>query len=288
LGQAFSDDVSDPAEIDALRAQARELDPEYTFQIEQAVAKRAQAGSDQAGFESLISEFSPEDQEAARRIKAGLDPRAVGSSQVTIAESGKTGDVASSVAEIEAAKEAAKIKAKAEARSKAAPLIAQTEASIQAAIQQEKADAKSKGETVSQLRASKAALPSLKKVVGNLKALAPIATSTYSGKAFDILAKETGFGATKGAEARAKFIAIIDNQVLPLLKQTFGAAFTQSEGEALKRTMGDPDASPEAKIAQLDAFIDNKIREIEVKEAELGQKPKQSFTSKLGITFTVE
>lgn len=41
LGQAFSDDVSDPAEIDALRAQARELDPEYTFQIEQAVAKRA-------------------------------------------------------------------------------------------------------------------------------------------------------------------------------------------------------------------------------------------------------
>jgi hypothetical protein len=41
LGQAFSDDVSDPAEIDALRAQARELDPEYTFQVEQAVAKRA-------------------------------------------------------------------------------------------------------------------------------------------------------------------------------------------------------------------------------------------------------
>lgn len=41
LGQAFSDDVSDPAEIDALRAQARELDPEYTFRIEQAVAKRA-------------------------------------------------------------------------------------------------------------------------------------------------------------------------------------------------------------------------------------------------------
>lgn len=41
LGQAFSDEVSDPAEIDALRAQARELDPEYTFQIEQAVAKRA-------------------------------------------------------------------------------------------------------------------------------------------------------------------------------------------------------------------------------------------------------
>ena len=41
LGKAFSDEVSDPAEIDALRAQARELDPEYTLQIEQAVAKRA-------------------------------------------------------------------------------------------------------------------------------------------------------------------------------------------------------------------------------------------------------
>ena len=65
-------------------------------------------------------------------------------------------------------------------------------------------------------------------------------------------------------------MAIVNNQVLPLLKQTFGGAFTVAEGEALKATLGDPNSDPEEKSAQIDAFIDSKVREIETKERQLG------------------
>ena len=64
--------------------------------------------------------------------------------------------------------------------------------------------------------------------------------------------------------------SIVNNQVLPLLKPTFGGAFTVQEGDALKATLGDPDASPEQKVAQLNSFIDAKEREIQTKERELG------------------
>ena len=57
---------------------------------------------------------------------------------------------------------------------------------------------------------------------------------------------------------------------LPLLKPTFGAAFTVAEGESLKATMGDPNATPEEKMAQLDAFIEQKMRTIGTKRRELG------------------
>ncbi|MGH1470170.1 MAG: hypothetical protein ACRBCS_03195 [Cellvibrionaceae bacterium] len=130
---------------------------------------------------------------------------------------------------------------------------------------------KAEGENLTELEQSRAALPGLNEAVGELKDLASIATSTIGGKIFDAAIKESGFGATEGATARAKFVAIINNQVLPLLKPTFGAAFTVQEGESLKATMGDPDASPEEKIAQLEAFIAQKQRDIKTKSALAGE-----------------
>lgn len=108
------------------------------------------------------------------------------------------------------------------------------------------------------LERSRAALPGLNEAVGELRKLSSIATETFAGRAFDTVSKELGFGPTKGKTARTKFIAVIDNQVLPLLKETFGAAFTVQEGENLKATMGDPNASHEERMAQLDAFIAQK------------------------------
>ena len=96
-----------------------------------------------------------------------------------------------------------------------------------------------------------------------------------AGRVFDFAVKESGFGSTEGATARAKFIAIINNQVLPLLKPTFGGSFTVSEGDELKATMGDPNATPEEKMAALDAFIDQKQRDIRTKQAQLNA-PQQS------------
>ena len=73
---------------------------------------------------------------------------------------------------------------------------------------------------------------------------------------------ELGLDVGQGAIDRSTYMAIVDNQVLPLLKDTFGAAFTVQEGASLRATLGDPNASPEQKKAILEAFIQQKERDI--------------------------
>lgn len=158
---------------------------------------------------------------------------------------------------------------------------------IESAVTKARIAAQNQGEVFNELRQAQAALPSLNTAVDELRELSSIATSTLGGKLFNAAVKETGFGATEGATARAKFIAIINNQVLPLLKPTFGAAFTVQEGESLKATMGDPDASPAEKMAQLDAFIAQKMRDIETKQSQLGVKPDVAQPANIG-RFQIE
>ena len=153
---------------------------------------------------------------------------------------------------------------------------------LRKSIKLAEASAASQGEALTDLNRMEASLPTLTEVVGELKALAPIATSTFGGKVFDTAVKETGFGSTKGATARAKFISIVNNQVLPLLKPTFGGSFTVEEGDALRATMGDPDASPSEKMAQLDAFISQKERDVRLKKTELGIEAPSSQTAQDG------
>ncbi len=152
---------------------------------------------------------------------------------------------------------------------------------IEAAVTEARTQAAERGEAFTELNQAEAALPGLEVAVGNLRELAQTATSTIGGRAFDTATKELGFGSTEGATARAKFIAIVNNQVLPLLKPTFGSAFTEREGEALKATMGDPDATPAEKMVQLDAFLEQKIRDIETKRARLKQGGQENQTNDL-------
>ena len=140
---------------------------------------------------------------------------------------------------------------------------------ITALVKLAEKEATERGDVLTALQRSQAALPGLIDAVGQLNELATIATSTLGGKIFDAAVKQTGFGSTKGATARAKFIAIVNNQVLPLLKETFGAAFTASEGESLKATMGSPDSSPAEKQVELEAFIEQKTRDIQTKKTQL-------------------
>jgi len=149
---------------------------------------------------------------------------------------------------------------------------------IEEAVTLAKAKSQERGEAFTDLQRAEAAMPGLQQSVAELKELAGIATSTIGGRAWDAVVKETGFGATEGATARAKFIAIVNNQVLPLLKPTFGAAFTVQEGESLKATMGDPNATPQEKIAQLDAFIEQKYRDIQTKQRQLGVEAEDMST----------
>lgn len=169
-------------------------------------------------------------------------------------------------------------------------IVAKAKAEIATAVKLATSEATARGETITDLKRISASLPGLISVVGQLKELAPIVTSTIGGRFFDLAVKETGFGATKGATAKAKFVSIINNQILPLLKQTFGAAFTKPEGDELKATMGDPDSSPEEKLVQLDAFIEGKFREIQTKERELGQviTPAEDLRGRGDTGITIE
>ena len=77
----------------------------------------------------------------------------------------------------------------------------------------------------------------------------------------------------EGAVARKEYITRVDNEILPLLRQTFGAQFTQKEGEALKATLGDPDASPQEKDAVLKSFIQTKKAQVATTRRRIGQQP---------------
>ena len=202
--------------------------------------------------------FTPDQVKKAAGIEAGLYPRATGSAAQTIASEGTANIIADTESTLAKGKETGKLEAQLDLKPK-----------ITAAVKLAEKAATEKGETFSDLSRMDAAMPGLVDTVGQLKELAMIATSTMGGKIFDAAVKETGFGATTGSTARAKFIAIINNQVLPLLKLTFGGSFSVQEGESLKATMGDPDASPAEKIAQLDAFIAQKERDIRAKRAEV-------------------
>ena len=65
--------------------------------------------------------------------------------------------------------------------------------------------------------------------------------------------------------------------MLPLLKPTFGAAFTVQEGESLRATLGDVNASPDQKLATLNAFMAQKEQDILTKGREV-----ESFSNELG------
>lgn len=198
----------------------------------------------------------------AAAIDLGLEARASTSAQERIAKDPElTTAVAQSQAEISGETEGAKLTK----QLKHKPAITK-------AVKLAEKQATEKGEVLTDLARMEASLPGVKEAVNELLELSDIATSTLGGKAFDFLVKQSGFGSTKGADARAKLIAIVDNQVLPLLKETFGAAFTVQEGENLKASLVDPDASPSQKRQQLSAFLAQKERNIRTKQAQLGQE----------------
>ncbi|HEX9595290.1 MAG TPA: hypothetical protein VF982_00290 [Anaerolineales bacterium] len=124
------------------------------------------------------------------------------------------------------------------------------------------ASGKSDAESDSLYESMQSKMPGLRTVVDQLKALADTATYTHSGQAMDALKREFGV-VGQGAIDRTSYIAIVDAQVLPLLRDTFGAAFTEKEGAALRATLGDPNLSPPEKDAILNAFIAQKERDVE-------------------------
>lgn len=212
-------------------------------------------------FDAMTAHLTPEQKQKAAEIQLGLQSRAgTVTGQERIAEDPElTTKVAKSQGEIAGSKAGESEKAKLQVQADLKPVI-------------EKGVIKARGEGESEVRLDdmQASLPGLYDVVDNLKELGETASFRMSGRAYNAVARELGFSPTEGASTRAKYIATVNNEVLPLLRQTFGAAFTEKEGESLKATLGDVNMSPEEKNAQLDAFIEAKVRSIETEARRTG------------------
>lgn len=107
-----------------------------------------------------------------------------------------------------------------------------------------------------------AAYPSLRESTDRLAALGQVATYTAKGQFTDAVRRQLGVDVGDSAEAAAEMATIVDVSILPLLRPTFGAAFTVNEGEWLRATMGDLNLSPEEKIRQINARVEGWNREL--------------------------
>lgn len=109
------------------------------------------------------------------------------------------------------------------------------------------------GENINSYEDFIAAAPGLNEFGNRLYQLADIATYTKTGELRDGFMRQFGFDPGDAARAKAEATTMIDTEILPLLKPTFGAAFTVKEGEWLRATMGDQNLSPPEKKAQIEA-----------------------------------
>lgn len=132
-----------------------------------------------------------------------------------------------------------------------------------AGAETEKAKGKGKGEAIVDYGSISSKMPGLELVIADLDKLAEKATYTMGGQVVDFGRRQLGMDPREAAVARAEYISKVDNQILPLLRDTFGAQFTQKEGESLKATLGDPNKSPQEKQAVLRSFIEQKRRDVE-------------------------
>ena len=128
-----------------------------------------------------------------------------------------------------------------------------------------------RGEEEASVREMERNMPGLRTVVDQLYDLSNDATYTGAGRLRDQARRQLGLNPSEGAVAAAEYLAVVDNQVLPLLRQTFGAAFTAKEGETLRATLGNPNASPVEKHAVLRAFISQKERDLAAAQSSVGQ-----------------
>ncbi|CUX21329.1 hypothetical protein CFBP6626_07205 [Agrobacterium tumefaciens] len=132
-----------------------------------------------------------------------------------------------------------------------------------AGAEREKKIGQGTGDAAATYKSMQSKMPGLEAVVKDLDRLADDATYTLAGQGLDWGRKQLGMEPRDAAVARAQYNAMVDNQILPLLKDTFGAQFTQKEGETLRATLGDDGKSPAEKKAILKAFIEQKRRDVE-------------------------
>jgi len=139
-----------------------------------------------------------------------------------------------------------------------------------------KSDARAEdlAETNTKLRFAESDMPNLRTIIVELNALTE-ATFTIKGKLWNTIVRETGFEPTEGATQRVEGLSIINNQVLPKLRQMLGPAFTENEGKRVLALYGDADSHPKERQAALKGLL--KAAELEIIRL---KRHKRSFSKK--------
>lgn len=126
-----------------------------------------------------------------------------------------------------------------------------------------------------------ASLPQLEQTMGILYSVADRASYTLTNQGIDFFQNQLGFNPGDDAAARTYYENTVLNEILPLLKPTFGAAFTKTEGEWLLGTLGDINLSPTQKRAALQSRVDSWKRHYATLAAQSGNEqslqPFQNF-----------
>lgn len=206
--------------------------------------------SNQREFKDLTKNLSDDDIQKARRIKLGLDPRAVGSAIQTITEKGTVKEVGATEKEISAAKEEGKLIS----QYKLKPEIERKVTSVVAAA---KADA----EAVAEQRSNNAAFNLYQTAFSGLSASLG---QTATGPIFGLLPALT-------SEQQIAEGAIA--AVAPVLKQMFRAAgegtFTDNDQALLLAMVPTRKDTPDARVAKMeniDAIVRTKLKQTEPNE----------------------
>lgn len=142
------------------------------------------------------------------------------------------------------------------------------------------------GTKIGAYREDLSVLPQLQQAASELSQLGKTATYTVGGQLVNNAMRQSGAPVPQGAIDRAAYISKVDNQILPLLRRTFGAQFTKAEGDTLRSTLGNPDLSPPEKDAVLSSFIEQKQRTIQSLGAEInmgGAQVPQMNSSQLSV-----
>lgn len=221
-----------------------------------------QQSAEGRSFEDLISNFSAEDKTKARRVKAGLDPRMVGSATQTIANLGTAPAVADVEAVISGAKEVGKLKGQKK-------LKPEVEAAVVSAVGQAKAEVTRLGEE----RSNSKTLGVYETAMGNLtKALDETVTGPF-------------IGLTPAMTSNAQIADGAVAMMLPLMKDVFRGAgegtFTEGDQKILTDlipTRSDTAAARASKISMIDSMIRAKLKESPAQEPQAQQAQQGGLT----------
>lgn len=131
-------------------------------------------------------------------------------------------------------------------------------------------EAKNRAEIEQKAKALEAGLPAFEEMATQLNEVGKDATYTMPGQAWDWTVRNLGLGATKGAEARERYRQIVNNELLPKLRETFGGQLSDAERESLLSTLGNVDLSAKEREQAVKSFIESKKRQLEGYKRQLG------------------